>query len=247
MIPDGTRPAEIYARPVKPQGRADRPRVAIVIGGLGIGANSTWRRSPGCPAAVTFAFSPYGTDLERWSRARGAKATNDAADRMEPFDYPDNDPGPQTLLTTLSAEQNTDRLHWFLSRFQGYVGVTNLMGARFTATDAGARPHAARSRQARSDLFDGPRRAASPARSPARNSVPFAKADVVLDAVPTAAEIDNALARLEAMARERGIAVGAAQRAPGHDRPHVALGQGRGGRGIVLVPITAVASKPKSS
>ena len=54
---------------------------------------------------------------------------------MEPFDYPDNDPGPQTLLTSLTPEQNLDRLHWLMSRFQGYVGVANLMGARFTATE----------------------------------------------------------------------------------------------------------------
>ena len=55
---------------------------------------------------------------------------------MEPFDYPDNDPGPQTLLTTLTSEQNIDRLYWHLSRFQGYAGIANFMGARFTATDA---------------------------------------------------------------------------------------------------------------
>jgi len=36
---------------------------------------------------------------------------------MEPFEYPDNDPGPQTLLTSLTAEQNTDRLYWSMSRF----------------------------------------------------------------------------------------------------------------------------------
>ena len=50
---------------------------------------------------------------------------------MEPFDYPDNDPGPQTLLTSLGADQNIDRLHWHMSRFQGYVGLANFMGARF--------------------------------------------------------------------------------------------------------------------
>ena len=42
---------------------------------------------------------------------------------MEPTGYPDNDPGPQTLLTTLTAEQNLDRLYWHLSRFQGYAGI----------------------------------------------------------------------------------------------------------------------------
>jgi hypothetical protein len=59
---------------------------------------------------------------------------------MEPFDYPDNDPGPQTLLTSLAPEQNIDRLYWHLSRIQGYAGIANFMGARFLATDAVMQP-----------------------------------------------------------------------------------------------------------
>ena len=72
-----------------------------------------------------------------------------------------------------------------------------------------------------------PRRAASPARSPARNNLPFAKADIVLDAVPTPAEIDRALARLEMAAREHGSAVGYRHRAAGCRSTRIAeLGEG---------------------
>ena len=59
---------------------------------------------------------------------------------MEPFDYPDNDPGPQTLLTSLRADQNVDRLQWLMSRMQGYVGIANYMGARFTASEQALAP-----------------------------------------------------------------------------------------------------------
>ena len=88
--------------PPKPQAaRPDAPRIAIVIEGLGIGANSTAEALAKLPAAVTFAFSPYGTDLERWvARARGEGHEVLLQVGMEPFDYPDNDPGPQTLLTS---------------------------------------------------------------------------------------------------------------------------------------------------
>ena len=51
----------------------------------------------------------------------------------------------------------------------------------------------------------------------------------MLDAVPTPRDIDKALARLEAMAREHGVAVGVAARAAGHDRAHRAMGEGRRG------------------
>ncbi len=132
---DGARPADVYARPVKPQAsRADQPRIAIVIEGLGISANGTAEALARLPAPVTFAFAPYGIDVDRWvARARGESHEVLLQVGMEPFDYPDNDPGPQTLLASLPAEQNIDRLHWFLARFPGYVGITSLMGARFAA------------------------------------------------------------------------------------------------------------------
>ena len=59
IAPDGARPSEIYSRPVKPQaGRTEQPRVAIVIEGLGIGANSTAEALAKLPAPVTYAFAP---------------------------------------------------------------------------------------------------------------------------------------------------------------------------------------------
>ena len=124
---------------------------------------------------------------------------------MEPFDYPDSDPGPQTLLASLTPEQNIDRLHWFLSRFQGYVSVTSLMAARFTATDQALSPVIREIGKRGLIWFDNgssPRSVAG--QISGAGNVAFAKADAVLDAVPTAAEIDNALARLEATARNRG-------------------------------------------
>ena len=80
---------------------------------------------------MTLAFAPYGADLESWPSTR-ARDEHEVLLQvpMEPFDYPDNDPGPQTLLTSLSSEQNIDRLHWLMSRFQGYVGIDRATWAR---------------------------------------------------------------------------------------------------------------------
>jgi polysaccharide deacetylase 2 family uncharacterized protein YibQ len=52
---------------------------------------------------VSFALAPYGTDLEKLAeRARADQHELLLQVPMEPFDYPDNDPGPQTLLTSLT-------------------------------------------------------------------------------------------------------------------------------------------------
>jgi uncharacterized protein len=250
IAPDGARPSEIYSRPVKPQaGRTDQPRVAIVIEGLGIGANTTSEALAKLPAPVTYAFVPYGTDLERWvTRARGEGHEVLLQVGMEPFDYPDNDPGPQTLLTSMSPEQNLDRLHWFLSRFQGYVGITSLMGTRFTAIDPALGPILRDIGQRGLIYFDNgssPRSIAGQA-SGAQN-VAFAKADVVLDTVPAAGEIDSALARLEATARARGFAIGSASALPVTIDRLAQWIKSADARGITLVPVSAVANRAKSA
>jgi uncharacterized protein len=245
--PDGTRAADAYARPVK--AAAEGPRIAIMVGGLGVSAAATGEALAKLPAVVTLAFTPYGQDLERLvARARGEGREVVLQVPMEPFDYPDNDAGPQTLLTSLSPEQNLDRLHWAMSRFQGYVGIANYMGARFTAAEQALSP-VMRDAGKRGLIYvdDGTSARSLTSQIAGASNTPFAKANIVLDAVPTPVEIDNALARLEAMARERGVAVGVATALPASIDRIAQWAKAAAGRGIVLVPVSAVASKPKST
>ena len=250
IAPDGARPAELYARAAAPlQGKKDGPRVAIVIGGLGVSANVTRQATEKLPGPVTFAFTPYGTDVEGMvTSARAAGHEVLLQTPMEPFDYPDNDPGPQTLLTTLSLDQNTDRLYWLMSRFQGYVGIANYMGARFTSTEAALAPVLKEaSRRGLIYVDDGSSPRSLAGQIAGANNLPFARAELLLDAVTTTAHIDRALVRLEALAREHGTAVGMASALPASIERIAQWAKAAEGRGIVLVPITAVAIKPKSS
>jgi polysaccharide deacetylase 2 family uncharacterized protein YibQ len=247
---DGTRPSELYARVIKPlPAKRDGPKVAIVVGSLGVSASATRLAMTKLPGPVTFAFTPYGADvgsLVTGARAEGHEILLQAP--MEPFDYPDNDPGPQTLLTTLSLDQNADRLHWLMSRFQGYVGIANHMGARFTSTEAALGPVLKELAQRGLIYVDdgsSPRSLAGQIAS--ANNLPYAKAEIALDAVATPTHIDRALAQLEALAREHGSAVGIAQALPASIERIAQWAKAAEARGIVLVPITAIAMKPKSS
>jgi hypothetical protein len=167
---------------------------------------------------------------------------------MEPFDYPDNDPGPQTLLTSLTPEQNIDRLHWQMSRFQGYVGIVSFMGARFTASETALAP-IMRETAKRGLIYvdDGASSRSVAGQLAGSQNLPFAKTDVVIDTVPTAVEIDRALARLEIMARDHGTAVGLATALPGTVTRIAEWAKKAEARGFILVPITMVAVKEKSS
>lgn len=250
IAPDGARPSDAYARKMPATtGNPDGPRIALIVGGLGVGASSTSDALSKIPGPVTFAFAPYGSDLDNLvARARGEGHEVLLQVPMEPFDYPDNDPGPQTLLSSLSGEQNIDRMQWLMSRFQGYVGVTNQMGARFTASEASLAP-VLRETAKRGLIYvdDGSSARSLASQIAGANKVPFAKADVIVDTVPTVAEIDKALVRLETIARERGTAIGYATALPVTIERVARWAKAVPGRGIVLVPISAIANKPKST
>ncbi len=247
---DGVRPADAFARPVKAiADNPDAPRIAIVVGGLGISATNTGDALKRLPGPVTLAFMPYGSDVERQiSLARGGGHEVLLQIPMEPFDYPDNDPGPQTLLTSLDAGQNVDRLHSLMARARGYVGVGNFMGSRFSASEQSLGPVLKEAAKRGLIYFDdgsAPRSLAS--QIAGASSLSFAKSDVAIDAVPSAAEIDRALGRLEAMARERGSAVGMASALPISIDRIVRWAKAAEARGVLLVPITAVVAKARSS
>jgi len=251
MIPvtsGGLKPFAAYAAEADRARAARMPAVAIVVGGLGVGAAKTLDAILKLPAAVTLAFTPYGSDPAKLAeRARAQHHEILLQIPMEPYDYPDNDPGPQTLLTTLAPEQNIDRLYWHLSRFQGYAGIANFMGARFVAADSAMLPIVREAARRGLGYFDdGMARSVAPSLAGAQ-AMPFAKADVTLDAVPTSSEIDRALARLEDLAKERGVAVGVASALPISIERISVWTKTLEGRGIMLVPLTTAMLKSKSS
>jgi polysaccharide deacetylase 2 family uncharacterized protein YibQ len=225
------------------------PSVSIVIGGLGVGAAKTTDAIMKLPPAVTLGFTPYGSDPGKLvERARAQRHEVLLQVPMEPFDYPDNDPGPQTLLSSATAEQNLDRMMWHMSRFQGYVGVANFMGARFIATDSAMQPIAREASKRGLALFDDGSTPRSVAAAAAEGQgMPFARSDVAIDAVPTSADIDKALARLEGLAKERGVAVGVASALPISIERISAWAKTLESRGVMLVPLTTAMLKSKSS
>jgi hypothetical protein len=248
--PKGERASALFAHPrALPVEKRDAPRIAIIVAGIGISASGTADALAKLPAPVTFAVAPYGADLPALAVRAGAEKHEVLLQApMEPFDYPNNDPGPQTLLTSLTPEQNVDRLHWLMSRFAGYVGIVGTMGARFTASEAALAP-VLRETAKRGLLYvdDGASSRSVAAQIAGSQNLSFVKTDIVLDAVPTRNEIDHALARLEMTARERGSAVGIASALPATIARIAEWAKAVEQRGFVLVPISMVAAKEKSS
>jgi len=222
-----------------------RPRVALLVGNLGLSAAGSEEAIRRLPAATALAFSPYAARpdplLER-ARARGMEVLS--ALPLEPANYPVNDPGERALLTTLPAAENASRLDWALSRVAGQVGAVGALGPmrgeRFAALpdSLGAVQDTLR---ARGLLYVDPRPGApSPARAWGR------AVDVVVDEPATRGEIDRRLAELERLARERGSALGlAADVSPVLVDRVAAWAAGLEARGLVLAPVTALIRRPE--
>jgi len=241
--PDGARPAEVYARPVPPPGASDAApgaRLAIVVGGLGIGQAATADAIAKLPAPVSLAFAPYGNDLE----SHVARARQDGHEvllqaPMEPFDYPDNDPGPHTLTVRAKGAENLGRLHWAMARFSGYVGIINFMGGKLTSDEPALAP-ILRELGGRGLVFvdDGSSSRSLAEKVGAAVQTPVARADLVLDGVPRADAVDRQLERLEQLARQRGFAIASASALPVTVDRIAAWARSLESRGVSLVPVT---------
>lgn len=243
ISPTGEKPWQAYASPIEPLAK-DRPIVALIIGGMGISENSTNYAITQLPPAVTLAFAPYGNGLQRWmdrARARGHETLIELP--MEPFDYPNNDPGPYTLLSKSEPAQNIDRLHWLLTRGSGYVGVTNYQGARFI-TDTKALEPIFTDLQERGLMYvdhPGVRRSKTQEMALAVD-MPLSQGSSQIDPKLNKYAIDEALLRLEEQAKREGIAVGFGSGFPLTIDRIDAWSKKLEERGVTLVPVSATVS-----
>ncbi|MFC6199372.1 divergent polysaccharide deacetylase family protein [Ponticaulis profundi] len=205
---DGRTPFDVYKRPFS--NPAGRPTISIVIGGLGLNSRVTQAAIDELPPGVTLSFVPYSKNLQTWiDKARAAGHEVMIEFPMEPYDYPNNDTGPYTLLTTANASENRRRAEWLLSQATGYYGVTNYQGAKY-ATDARAVSPVFEMLKERGLVFmhDGSAPRSVFETVAKSEALPFAEASRVVDADPSGAAIDEQLLYLEAIALQRGYALG---------------------------------------
>jgi len=240
---DGTTPFQAYSRAsLTPETAGGKPLVAIVVTGLGLNQQSTLDAVERLPAAVSLAFAPYGKTLDvTTAAARNAGHELLLQLPLEPFDYPDNDPGPQTLLTNQQPRSNIDKLYWLMTRIGGYVGVMNYMGARFTSSGADFAPVMEElGTRGLGYLDDGSSNRSLAAQLAGANQVPFARAGAVLDNNPSRDAILAALDALKAEAQARGSAIGTISSLPVSISTIAEWVKTAEDNGVILVPASAL-------
>lgn len=244
---DGARPADVYARPVMTNAKLkpSAPRIAIVVGGLGLSAAGTADAIANLPGAVSLAFAPYGASVaDQAAQAREAGHETLLQAPMEPFDLASGNPGPHTLLAGAPPADNLDSMRWLLSRFTGYVGVANYLGAKFTADRPSLSPILSEIASRGLFYFDDGSSPRSLARDVAAGvAAQVVSADVTIDAAASADKIDAALANLESLARRQGTAVGVVAALPGAVERIARWAASLESRGVALLPVSAMVSR----
>jgi polysaccharide deacetylase 2 family uncharacterized protein YibQ len=234
--PDGRQPWQVYSRPWS--GPADKGKVAVVVTDLGLDKAATEAAIARLPPEVTLAFSPYAPSLDKWvKKARDFGHEVLLVLPAEASGYPNRDPGPLGLLTSLSPESNLTRLETVMSKAVGYTGLVSLGGLyaaspQMAGTLGRLRDHGL--------LFVGAG-AAPPDRVP-----PIAPITAQVDSDPFREAIDMRLNQVSIAARTKGRAVAVITARPLSLNRLMGWLNDFDGQNLVLIPASTVVIPPPS-
>jgi len=220
-----------------------RPWIAVVLDDVGVD-KKRGQRAVELPGPLTIALMTYADDLP----ALAAKAKAHGHELMlhvpmEPQDKGEN-PGPQALLVSQDAAEIQKRLRWGLDRFEGFVGINNHMGSKFTAVEPAMRIVLAEVK-ARGLLFLDSRTSGQTigARLAGTMGIPHASRDLFLDVDDRPEAVRAQLDQTEKLARKQGHAIVIGHP---HDATMAALEAWipkLAARGFALVPVSAIVKR----
>lgn len=219
------------------------PVIAIVLDDVGVN-HAHAEAAINLPAEITLSFMTYAdgvAGMAARARARGHELMVHVP--MEPLGGK-NDPGPNALMVDLSDAEILRRLRWGLDRFDGYVGINNHMGSRFTQDDRGMRL-VMEELQRRHLLFLDSRTIANSVgeRIAEQIGVAHVTRDVFLDDDMSGAAVVKQLEIAERVARETGQVI-----AIGHPHPATIaaikawLPRAKA-QGFIIAPLSVVAKR----
>jgi uncharacterized protein len=238
----GKKPADVYAKTVSVGIiHSEAPKIVIILGGMGLNEKLTSQAAKDLPSEVSFAFAPYGNNLQAQvdkARALGHEVLLQLP--LEPVGFPATNPGPKTLLTDGKPADNLASLYWHMSRFTGYTGVINYMGGRFLASQQSVKPLLTELRK-RGLLFLEDGSLPLSATQDVATSLQFQtrRAQSVIDASPDPGAIISALNLLEEEANRNGIAIGTGSGLDITIKTVADWAKAASDRGVIFLPASA--------
>jgi len=185
------------------------PLVALIIDDLGYDRKLA-RKLKALDAALTFSIlphSPFQDSIANLAKDRGFEIMLHLP--MEPMEYPAVDPGPGTLLTSMTPDQLIRQLKEDLKAVPYIKGVNNHMGSKMTAESSQMYQIFTVLKERNLYFIDSRTTSKTLCKPSARLfQIPFAQRDVFLDHVQDAEFIRKQIKELIQIARRNGYAVG---------------------------------------
>lgn len=199
--------AWLAAGPRQSTAAAQRTRVVIVIDDMGVDKKRSARMAR-LSSQLTLAFLPYAHNVQQQVDAAAAMGHEIMMHVPMLPEGANIDPGPNVLRADVSADDLRARILANLDGFEGYVGINNHMGSRFTQDRAGLEILMTELRQRGLFFLDSKTHAKSVAGQVAVEAgVMSAHRDVFIDHVETPQAVAKALALVEHDARRHGVAI----------------------------------------
>ncbi|MEM6835055.1 MAG: divergent polysaccharide deacetylase family protein [Pseudomonadota bacterium] len=243
--PDGLSPFMAYKSRLAEGVDDNKARIALIITGVGLNTARSEAAIAALPATISLGVSPYGQDPQRWI----TQAFDEERDAllmvpMEPNSFPSVDPGPDTLMRDAPELQTLQRLHRVLAKAQGYVGIINDTGSRFTANAIALSP-VLDDVSARGLMVVDARASAYSvlASEAAKRKIPVAINTRYVDSSLTPEDIQRQLRDLERTAQTLGVAVGILRDLPITVSEVETWANTLDKNEFALVPISAVANQ----
>ncbi len=197
--------------PIKkpPRDSKQLPLVAIIIDDMGYDKKIAKKLSQ-LNGGITFSIlphSPYQESIARLAHKNGLGTMLHLP--MEPFEYPQVDPGPGTLLTTLTPDQLIRTLKNNLAAVPHIKGVNNHMGSKMTAESSQLYQIFSILKKRNLYFIDSRTSVKTVCKPSARLfQIPFAQRDVFLDHFQEPDFIRKQIKELIRIAQRHGQAVG---------------------------------------
>lgn len=239
--PEGRKPWQVYRRPFAV---SDRPRISVIVTGIGLSTTASRSAMEALPPDVTFAVLSYADDAAAWVRQLRADGHETLlAVPMEP-ELRTDDPGPRAL-TVAAGEGNLDLLEWHLARATGYVGLLSHMGGAFLGSEPAVRNLSSSLRDRGLLAVDASTGGSSILpRIAEETGVPVAAVGGIVDAEPSRSAIERSLAYIEETARAQGAALAVAHPYPVTIETLALWAEGLKDRGFDLAPVSALMTLP---
>ena len=211
IYPEEKAPIEKPAAKPKIPPKIKLPRVAIIIDDLGYDKRIA-EKFLELDAVFTFAilpFSPFQKNIAKRAQDKGFEVMLHLP--MEPQGYPKVDPGPGTLLTTMTPDQLISQLQKNLDTLPSVKGVNNHMGSKLTAESSQLYQIFSILKKRGLFFVDSRTTAKTLCKPSARKfKVPFAQRNVFIDHNQQPAYIRKQTKKLIEIAHRQGEAVGIA-------------------------------------